>query len=64
MLKIHKDIKNRYGVTKINKDLKAKGITISIKETQRLMNKLGIKSITIKKYRSPSSKKENRRAYY
>lgn len=57
ILKIHKDSKNRYGAIKINKELEEKGITISIKETQRLMSKLGMKSIIIKKYRPASSKK-------
>ncbi len=57
ILKIHKDSKNNYGAIKINKELKAKGIIISIKKTQRLMSKLGIKSIIIKKYRPASSKK-------
>ncbi|MBC2399769.1 hypothetical protein J2Z24_001894 [Clostridium tetanomorphum] len=32
--------KNRYGSPKINKSLKALGITISLKRTQRLMKKL------------------------
>ena len=57
ILKIHKDSKNRYGAIKINKELKAKGIIVSIKRTQRLISKLGIKSIIIKKYRPASSKK-------
>lgn len=48
--------KSRYGVPKIYKKLIANGIFISIKRTQRLMNKLGIKSIVCKKFRLYSSK--------
>lgn len=57
ILKIHKDSKKRYGAIKINKELKEKGITISIKKTQCLMSKLEIKSIIIKNYRPASFKK-------
>jgi transposase InsO family protein len=58
IINIHKTSKNRYGAPKINESLKALGITISLKRTQRLMKKLGIKSIIIKKYRpSPSKRK-------
>ena len=53
---IYKDSKKRYGAVKINKSLKAKGINISLKKTQRLMKKLEIKSVIIKKYRPASSK--------
>lgn len=56
IVKIHKDSKKRYGAVKINRKLSAKGINISLKKTQRLMNKLGIKSIIIKKYQPISSK--------
>lgn len=57
IINIHKASKKRYGAIKINESLKTLGITISIKKTQRLMSKLGIKSIIIKKYRPTSSKK-------
>jgi putative transposase len=56
ILSIHNASKGRYGAHKINMSLKAVGINISIKRTQRLMKKLGIKSIIIKKYRPSSSK--------
>lgn len=56
IVNIHKASKNRYGANKINESLKPLGITISLKRTQRLMKKLGIKSIIIKKYRPTSSK--------
>ncbi len=56
IINIHKASKNRYGAFKINESLKTFGINISIKRTQRLMRKLGIKSIIIKKYRPTSSK--------
>ena len=42
IIDIHKSSKNRYGAPKINESLKGLGITISLKRTQRLMNKLGI----------------------
>ena len=58
ILKIYKDSKNRYGAIKINESLKAVGINISLKRTQRLMKKLEIKSIIIKKYKPASSKKK------
>ena len=58
IIDIHKESKNRYGAVKINETLKSSGITISLKRTQRLMKKLGIKSIIIKKYRPTSSKRK------
>lgn len=58
ILDIHRDSKKRYGAIKINKSLEEQGITISIKKTQRLMNKLGIKSVIVKKYRPTNSKTE------
>lgn len=57
IINIHKASKNRYGAFKINESLKTLGITISLKRTQRLMRKLGIKSIIIKKYRPTSKSK-------
>lgn len=56
IINIHKDSKNRYGAIKINRSLAELEITISLKKTQRLMNKLGIKSIIVKKYKPGSSK--------
>ena len=56
ILNIYITSKSRYGVPKIYKKLIANGIFISIKRTQRLMNKLGIKSIVCKKFRLYSSK--------
>ena len=58
IIEIHKASKNCYGAHKINESLKEVGINISIKRTQRLMKKLGIKSIIIKKYRPGSSKRK------
>jgi putative transposase len=58
IIDIHKGSKNRYGAHKINESLKEVGINISIKRTQRLMKKLGIRSIIIKKYRPSSSKRK------
>ena len=48
--------KKRYGAPKINASLKSLGINISLKRTQRIMNKLGIKSIVTKKFRPFSNK--------
>lgn len=56
IINIYLDSKKRYGAIKINRSLKDKGISISIKRTQRLMNQLGIKSIIVKKYRPTTYK--------
>ncbi|MBU5437198.1 IS3 family transposase, partial [Tissierella sp. MSJ-40] len=56
ILSIYKKSNGRYGAPKIHNKLKEKNITISLKRTQRLMNKLGIKSIVCKKFRPISSK--------
>ena len=56
ILEIYKASKSRYGAPKIHAKLKSRNIFISLKRTQRLMNKLGIKSIVCKKFRPYSSK--------
>lgn len=56
ILDIYKASKGRYGAPKIHEKLKSKDIFISLKRTQRLMNKLGIKSVVCKKFRPYSSK--------
>ncbi len=56
ILEIHKASKQRYDAPKIHQVLKKKGIIISLKRVQRLMRKLGVFSITIKKYKPFSSK--------
>ena len=56
ILKIYKSSKGRYGAPKIHEKLKTENIFISLKRTQRLMSKLGIKSIVCKKFRPYSSK--------
>ena len=56
ILNIYKASKSRYGAPKIYKKLIANGVFISLKRTQRLMNKLRIKSIVCKKFRPYSSK--------
>lgn len=48
--------KRRYGCIKIKKQLELKNIDISINRVWRLMNQLGIKSITMKKYKHHGSK--------
>jgi len=56
IMNIYKESKNRYGAVKINKSLAEFGIVISLKKTQRLMKKIGVKSIIVKKYKPISSK--------
>lgn len=56
IIDIHKASKGRYGAHKIHASLNAIGVTISIKRTQRLMKKIGVKSIITKKYRPSTSK--------
>jgi len=51
-----KESKKRYGAPKIYKMLINKGYNISLKKVQRLMNRLWIKSISIKKYKPYTSK--------
>jgi putative transposase len=58
IIDIHKASKGRYGAHKIHASLKTVGITISIKRTQRLMKKIGVKSVIVKKYRPISSKRK------
>lgn len=54
---IYIDSKSRYGAPKIHYKLSQKGYQVSLKRVQRIMKKLGIRAITIKKYR-PYSKKQ------
>lgn len=56
ILEIYDASKKCYGSPKINIALKEFGINISLKRTQRIMRKLGIRSIIVKKYRPTSSK--------
>lgn len=58
ILEIYNDSKQRYGAPKIHKSLLKLGYNISLKRVQRLMQKLGIKSITVKKYKPQSSNKK------
>ena len=58
ILTIYDESKKRYGAPKIHKILTSDGATISLKRVQRLMKKLGIKSIIIKKFRPHSSKQK------
>lgn len=55
IIDIYKGSKKRYGAIKIYRVLISKGIKISLKRVQRLMKKLGIKSIIVKKYRPMKS---------
>ncbi len=56
ILTIYNASKGRYGAPKIQQTLAAEGIKISIKRTYKLMNILGIKSITVKKFKPAASK--------
>jgi transposase InsO family protein len=58
ILSIYNNSKKRYGAPKIYKTLIAEGFKISLKRVQRIMKKLGIKSIVVRKYRPYSSKKK------
>lgn len=58
ILKIYNESKKRYGAPKIHNTLIAEGLKISLKRVQRIMKKLGIKSIVVRKYRPYSSKKK------
>jgi len=63
ILNIYNASKGWYGAPKIYEKLKAENIVISLKRTQRLMNKLGIKSVVCKKFRPyPSKHKVESRA--
>lgn len=55
IMSIYKESKKRYGAIKIYRCLIGKKIKISLKRTQRLMKKLGIRSIIVKKYKPMKS---------
>jgi putative transposase len=55
IMDIYTSSKKRYGAIKIYKTLIEKGIKISLKRIQRLMKKLGIRSIIVKKYKPMKS---------
>ncbi|MGL5821923.1 MAG: IS3 family transposase [Sarcina sp.] len=57
IVRIYNDSKCVYGAPRIHATLIKENINISLKKVQRLMKDLGIRSITIKKYRPTSSKK-------
>lgn len=58
ILTIYEDSRRRYGAPKIHKVLENKGFTLSLKRVQRLMRKIGIRSIVSKKFRPYSSESE------
>lgn len=57
ILRIYNDSKCIYGAPRIHAALIKENINISLNKVQRLMKDLGIRSITIKKYKPASSKK-------
>lgn len=56
--RVYKDSKGRYGSPKITKTLNSQNIIISQKRVARRMKILGLRSITINKYRPASSNKK------
>ncbi|MBS4535680.1 IS3 family transposase [Clostridium sp. D2Q-14] len=56
IMSIYLDNKKRYGAPKIRQILKSSGWLVSLKRVQRLMKKLGIRSIVHKKFKHHSSK--------
>ena len=55
---IYNQSKKRYGAPKIHHTLQQEGYYVSLKRVQRLMKKVGIKSITVKKFRPTPSKEK------
>lgn len=53
----------RYGAPKIRETLKTNGYSVSLKRVQRQMNKLGIKSLVIKKFKPANSKASSNKEY-
>lgn len=58
ILSIYEDSNKRYGAPKIHRVLLNNGVSISIKRVQRLMKKLGIRSIVCKKFKPYRSDSE------
>src|SRR5699024_482791 len=58
IIDIHKERKQRYGAPKIHHILVEEGYHVSMKRVQRLMQKAGIRSITVKKFRPTQSKEK------
>ncbi len=56
-MRIYLDSKKRYGAPKIHHKLRENNINISLKRVQRIMKKLGIRSIVHKKFKPCSSNK-------
>ena len=55
--RIYKENKCIYGAPRIHSILGIEGFNVSLKQVQRLMTKLGLCALTVKKYKSNSSKK-------
>ena len=55
--RIYKENKCIYGAPRIHSILGIEGFNVSLKQVQRLMTKLGLRALTVKKYKSNSSKK-------
>lgn len=57
IIKIYKENKGIYGAPRIHHILNIEGFNVSLKRVQRRMSELGLYSITVKKYKTHSSKK-------
>ncbi|WP_036702557.1 IS3 family transposase, partial [Paenibacillus sp. OSY-SE] len=57
--RIFLDSRRLYGSTKVWEALKKKGVQVSEKTIARAMNRLGLKSRTIKKYKATTNSKHN-----
>lgn len=55
--------KKRYGSVKITKKLRQKGWVVSTKTVSRLMKEMGLRSITVKKYKATTNSKHNMPVY-
>lgn len=64
IMNIYQGSNKIYGAPKIREELKKKGFTVSLKRVQRRTNKLGIKSIVIKKFKPMTSAKTSNNKYY
>ena len=62
IIKIYEESKKLYGASKIYKLPNQQGHKISLKIVQRIMKKLGTKSIIVKKFRPHSSKNKEEKS--
>src|SRR5690625_4559712 len=58
IIEIHEASHKRYGAPKIHFLLRQAGYTVGLNRVQRLMREVGIRSITVKKFRPTPSKEK------